>query len=68
MDGKFKVGDIVRLKSGGPKMTIVSVKDREDDKIQDVHAEWFTKQFAKSVTNDKKERDYFVSPSLELCK
>ena len=32
----FKVGDVVRLKSGGPDMTVTSVKERI------IHCKWFT--------------------------
>jgi uncharacterized protein YodC (DUF2158 family) len=35
MAEKFKIGDIVQLKSGGPKMTITKVLD------EFVHTAWF---------------------------
>lgn len=33
---ELKVGSVVRLKSGGPRMTVEAVEDGE------VHCEWFT--------------------------
>jgi len=33
----FKIGDVVRLKSGGPKMTVEEV----DDSADTVHCKWF---------------------------
>ncbi|MBX3267048.1 MAG: DUF2158 domain-containing protein [Acidobacteria bacterium] len=36
----WKIGEIVRLKSGGPKMT---VKDIVDDDLGTVECEWFSK-------------------------
>jgi len=35
MADKFKIGDIVQLKSGGPKMTVTQVLERV------VHTAWF---------------------------
>ncbi len=35
MAEKFKVGDIVQLKSGGPKMTVTAVLEKV------VHTAWF---------------------------
>jgi uncharacterized protein YodC (DUF2158 family) len=35
MADKFKIGDIVQLKSGGPKMTVTSVLEKV------VHTAWF---------------------------
>ena len=35
MAEKFKIGDIVQLKSGGPKMTVTQVLERV------VHTAWF---------------------------
>jgi uncharacterized protein YodC (DUF2158 family) len=47
----FKVGDIVRLKSGGPKMTVTKVVgDR-------IHCEWF---------NDDNKVDFKVFPPEAL--
>lgn len=64
---KFKVGDIVQLKSGGPKMTIDEVFDRDDivQKRASYRCKWFNGKkveveiFADetlmSPENDKKE-------------
>ncbi len=35
MSDKFKVGDVVQLKSGGPKMTVTKVVEKF------VHTSWF---------------------------
>jgi uncharacterized protein YodC (DUF2158 family) len=43
MAGKFKIGDIVQLKSGGPKMTI----DSADAMSPNVYAAWL---WARSVS------------------
>jgi uncharacterized protein YodC (DUF2158 family) len=39
MAGDYKVGDIVRLKSGGPKMTINKLEDWQG--TQQANCEWF---------------------------
>lgn len=39
---EFQPGDVVRLKSGGPKMTISSVSTRAKLGAQTVQCEWFT--------------------------
>nr|WP_320013935.1 DUF2158 domain-containing protein [uncultured Desulfobacter sp.] len=42
MADKFKVGDIVQLKSGGPKMTIVKITETEpDDDPYKIEVNWF---------------------------
>jgi uncharacterized protein YodC (DUF2158 family) len=46
----FKVGDLVRLKSGGPVMTVASVG-------QSVHCQWFA--------GAKLEKGFFDAESLE---
>lgn len=35
MESNFTVGEIIKLKSGGPKMTVTRVLDRV------IHASWF---------------------------
>ena len=37
MPNTFKIGDIVRLKSGGPKMSVANIHDAPDR----VFCEWF---------------------------
>jgi len=39
---EFQPGDVVRLKSGGPKMTISSVSTRAKLGAQTIQCEWFT--------------------------
>ena len=41
MTYKFKVGDVVKLKSGGPIMTVAEVT--EDEHRVQVHCTWFNK-------------------------
>lgn len=53
MAENFKNGDIVQLKSGGPKMTIDGV-----DSDFGVHAVWFT--------GSKRESAHFVPEILKL--
>lgn len=48
----FKTGDIVQLKSGGPKMTVESARGRE------YNCQWFA--------GNKLERGYFQHDSLKL--
>jgi len=52
MASKFKIGDIVQLKSGGPKMTVTAVMDTL------VHAAWFA--------GSKKEQGSFPFDSIVL--
>jgi uncharacterized protein YodC (DUF2158 family) len=53
----FKVGDIVQLKSGGPKMTVVDVERAPRGQLQ-VRCTWFTKQ-------DLMEQGTFPADALE---
>lgn len=57
---KFKTGDPVKLKSGGPEMT---VKNYNEDKYADdelmVDCDWFDK-------NDTKQSDTFHEDQLEI--
>jgi len=50
---RFKVGDTVRLKSGGPVMTVVEVDDEEDE----IHCQWFA--------DSENKRDCFPTDSLK---
>ncbi|MBB3562884.1 uncharacterized protein YodC (DUF2158 family) [Rhizobium sp. BK512] len=51
----FKVGDIVMLKSGGPKMTVVSVVSSTT-----VQTSWFA--------GAKNEKAHFAVDALEVAK
>jgi uncharacterized protein YodC (DUF2158 family) len=51
----YKVGDVVLLKSGGPKMTVIAV---HDDAM--VYTSWFA--------GAKNERAHFDVSALELAK
>jgi uncharacterized protein YodC (DUF2158 family) len=52
----FQIGDVVKLKSGGPSMTIVSLPDREFTNAY--HAIWFS--------GEKYEEHHFPPASLVL--
>ena len=56
MATKFKVGDVVRLKSGGPEMTVHGESQRYDDACETI---WF---------DEKKVKQYgdFKDDSIEL--
>jgi uncharacterized protein YodC (DUF2158 family) len=56
MAEKFKIGDIVQLKSGGPKMTINSA----DAMSPNVYVAWFV--------GSKREHARFHVDSIELAK
>jgi uncharacterized protein YodC (DUF2158 family) len=55
---KFKVGDTVRLKSGGPSMTVCRVV-ADDAEIPTVDTIWFT-------SSDKESKGSFSEEWLEL--
>ncbi len=57
---KFAVGEQVKLKSGGPIMTVKSAPDDDEDGIECLYTcQWFTK-------DRKCEEQKFSAPSLEL--
>ncbi len=64
----FKIGDLVHLKSGGPKMTVKSV-DLENDKV---YCQWFVgnnlhqKHFPGETLMRLPDTGYFVSPVGEF--
>ncbi|WP_071145766.1 YodC family protein [Bacteroides ihuae] len=58
MENEFKTGDIVILKSGGPKMTVESIDMRYGEKDAKVLCTWF-------VINEKKS-DRFMAGALKL--
>lgn len=41
MSDEIAVGDVVRLKSGGPKMTVVTISKTQLDSELSVWCEWF---------------------------
>jgi uncharacterized protein YodC (DUF2158 family) len=49
MTEKLKKGDVVRLKSGGPLMTVQQVEDRPG--LQAVHCVWFSSHNPSPLTN-----------------
>ncbi len=60
---KFNQGEIVQLKSGGPKMTVQSI----DEKYNSIHCQWFAgsklndghfteESLIKVTADDKKEK------------
>lgn len=57
-ENSFKLGDVVQLKSGGPKMTIISVP--ESVAYNQYGCSWFG--------GKKHERGHFPPEALELAK
>jgi len=55
----IKIGDVVKLKSGGPDMTVVGVGASTND----LQCAWFSGEHF-----DKVESYYFASDSLQLVK
>lgn len=53
MTKKFKVGDVVQLRSGGPKMTVTEIHDTG------VRTAWFA--------GSKKEQGYFPFDSIVIA-
>lgn len=68
-DHDFQPGDVVELKSGGPRMTVTSIRTDEDAKRDasdgiyapdtGVHCQWFADTAVKG--------EYFNASSLKLC-
>jgi uncharacterized protein YodC (DUF2158 family) len=60
----FKIGDLVHLKSGGPKMTVKSIDPENDE----VYCQWFVgnnlhqKHFPSETLMRLPDTGYFVSP------
>jgi len=60
MAGKFQIGSIVELKSGGPKMTVAGIDTRFTVPKPDVYkCQWFG--------GKKLEDGYFPEESLKLA-
>jgi len=53
---ELKIGDTVRLKSGGPKMTVAKL----EDKYGQIYCVWFAGEY------DKVYHDYFQPDTLQL--
>ena len=58
MANRFKTGDIVRLKSGGPEMTVKEFRDHVQ--LRDYVCQWFA--------GKKLENGFFEEDSLEFVK
>lgn len=56
MEAKFKVGDVVQLKSGGPKMTVTSVEVKDNY----IYTAWFA--------GSKNERGRFPYDAITIVK
>jgi len=57
----FKVGDVVELKSGGPKMTIEKIAPRNSTDSENViHCVWFDNYQG----NEQLKRETFVTETL----
>jgi len=52
---EFKIGDIVQLKSGGPKMTVIEVREENE-----ILCTWFDEK-------NKQEGGIFLSETLKLA-
>lgn len=57
MATKFKPGDVVQLKSGGPAMTISEITTNYDGNLSGYRCEWF-----KGASN---ERAHFAEDTLQ---
>lgn len=58
---EFQLGDVVRLKSGGPRMTVENLGDRLGDEV--VCCVWFEKVGNKQIV----KRDAFPPITLEMA-
>ena len=61
MSEEISKGDIVRLKSGGPKMTVIGITPQSAGwGAEAINCKWFP-------TNEKPETDSFPRSALELA-
>jgi uncharacterized protein YodC (DUF2158 family) len=58
MSDQFKAGDVVKLKSGGPDMTITRVESEGGSRVF-VYCTWFT--------GNKNEKGHFPPEALKLA-
>lgn len=49
MAKQYKIGDLVRLKSGGPVMTVIQVSEKSDERPV-VLCNWFTEPVKKQAS------------------
>jgi uncharacterized protein YodC (DUF2158 family) len=61
MAHQFNVGDVVQLKSGGPKMTVNSVSEEHAEMM--VHCTWFVD--SKELVDSKEQTGRFVPATLQ---
>ncbi|WP_108649246.1 YodC family protein [Dongshaea marina] len=61
MAQEFKIGDVVRLKSGGPAMTVTGSYPHEHNNVKQYYCSWFTSDTAAEVS-----KEHFAAPALEL--
>lgn len=62
MSGQFNKGDVVQLKSGGPKMTVADIVDEGGCQI--VHCRFFVKNNELKVAEfDESELVTYVAPT-----
>ncbi|BCB26512.1 hypothetical protein SKTS_13980 [Sulfurimicrobium lacus] len=59
MSDKFKIGDIVQLKSGGPRMTVTRVEKAHSGESK-IHTTWFVES--------KPENSVFPFDAIAFCK
>jgi len=64
MEQKFKIGDVVILKSGGPKMTITNDKTGVDMSLGNV---WNGRYDCKWFDGDSMQKSRFPQDSLEIA-
>lgn len=60
VEPKFKIGDVVMLRSGGPKMTINNLEESASNFYGRVHCRWFYGTEAKE--------EFFHQDALEIWK
>lgn len=61
MGNQFKKGDVVQLKSGGPKMTVTEITDESNYKI--VHCRFFDKKNTLQTADfDESELAHYKQP------
>ena len=59
----IRTGSIVRLKSGGPEMTVTSIEPADDGKLSIANCEWFVEE----QFGHRREQGRFVVAALDHC-